>query len=254
MHLQNFNYNGTIIQRRDDGFMNGTQMCFAGGKLIADWKRLKATNAYVEELSAAMGIPIGKLVEIRNGVETWIHPTLAINLARWISPRFAIWCDAHIFNLMTTGSTSLEIDPIEEMKLKIELARLERDKAALENKTIELRHYVVQSCPEHIQQKILGYQIVEKTEYRDRIVHDEELIRDGSTVNKTQLCKRYGYITRNGKPDYAQLKKALAKVSIPSQAWKLTATILENEELNREYLAELDKQMIKIDRQLYLAE
>lgn len=39
---------------------------------------------------------------------TWGHPSLAINLARWISAEFSVWCDGHIFNLLATGSTSVK--------------------------------------------------------------------------------------------------------------------------------------------------
>lgn len=254
MHIQNFNFNGSVIQRRDDGFISLTQMCRANGKRLDKWRKSKSTIDYIQVLQE--NYPQTGVVYAEEGVNggTWGHPSLAINLARWISPEFAIWCDAHIFNLMSTGQTSLDIDPVEEMKLKIELAKLERDKAELEHRTITLRHTVVQTCPEHIQQKILGYQLVEKTEYRDRIIKDDELIRDGNTLNKTQLCRRYGYLTRNGSPDYRKLNHALSRVGLPSEAWKLTAAIQENTELRTEYLQDLDQEMVRVERQLFLGE
>lgn len=256
MHsLQNFNYNGQIIQRRDDGFVNLTQMCQANGKRIDHWKALKATDAYIQELQA--NYPESRVVYTEEGVNggTWGHPSIAINLARWISPKFAVWCDAHIFNLMASGQTSLDSDPLAEMKLKIELAKLERDKAALENRTIELRHTIVTTCPEPVQQKILGYQVVEKVEYRDRVLLDDQLIRDGSTLTKKQLCDRYGFKTRNGSPDYRRLNAFLNNANLPSEAWKLSATILENHELNREYLGLLDDRFSNGgDRQMFLGE
>jgi len=125
MHLQNFNYNGTVIQRRDDGFVNLTQMTQANGKRLDNWMRLKSTQSYLETLANSLTSEVVKSEEGANG-GTWGHPSVAINLARWLSDEFAVWCDAHIFNLMASGSTSLDIDPIEEMKLKIELAKLER--------------------------------------------------------------------------------------------------------------------------------
>ena len=56
--IQNFDYNGQLIQRRADGFINASQMCQTNNKLLADWSRLKSTKSYVAELSVAMGIPI----------------------------------------------------------------------------------------------------------------------------------------------------------------------------------------------------
>ena len=138
-------------------------------------------------------------------------------------------------------------DEIKHLELQLEVLKAQQ-------KLLDTRHIIVSTCPEPVQQKILGYQLVEKVEYRDRVIHDDEIIRDGTTLNKTQLCHRYGYLTRNGKPDYAKLKKALAKVKLPSEAWKLTASIMENQELESDYIDMLDQQMIRIDRQLNLGE
>ena len=129
------NYNGQNISQRGDGFINLTQMCQANGKRLDHWRELKATKQYIEELS--LNSPESRVVQSEEGVKggTWGHPSLAINLARWISPAFAVWCDGHIFNLMSTGSTTLEIDPIEEMKLRIQLASLEANKSQADRKT-----------------------------------------------------------------------------------------------------------------------
>jgi len=253
MHLQNFNYNGTVIQRRDDGFVNLTQMTQANGKRLDNWMRLKSTQSYLETLANSLTSEVVKSEEGANG-GTWGHPSVAINLARWLSDEFAVWCDAHIFNLMASGSTSLDIDPIEEMKLKIELAKLERDKAKLENRTIELRHYVVTALPKPVCDRILGVTEVKEIEVRDRIIQDEEVIRDGSTINKTDLCHRLGILTRNGTPDYRKLNVILSRSGLPSEAFKLTASIKENTELRREYLEELESFYLESDRQMWFGE
>ena len=122
--LTEFNYNGQTITRREDGYYNATQMCKANGKLVADWLRLEETKAYKQEMAVTMGIPIDELTTVKAGNPiygggTWIHPSLAINLTRWISPKFAVWCDAHIFNLINTGSTTLDIDPIAKMRAEL---------------------------------------------------------------------------------------------------------------------------------------
>lgn len=56
-----------IGQRPEDGYINLTSMTQASGKLIADYLRLDTTNAFLEELSSTMGIPIVKLVEVKVG-------------------------------------------------------------------------------------------------------------------------------------------------------------------------------------------
>jgi len=246
--LQVFNYNGVEISKRNhDGFVNASQMCQAGGKLIADWKRLKSTTAYVEELSVAMGIPIGDLVEIRNGVETWVHPTLAVSLARWISPKFAVWCDAHIFNLMATGTTSMDIDPIEEMKLKIRLAELENQKAQTELSTLHLRNTIVQTCPEPIQQRILGYQTIKETEV---IEHHVTPYGTYDGVGITYLQKRYGF--RNTKQAWDFLERI--GYGKDSGKWEASYAAVERMQLPRELVDEIDDRFTHAGRQRFIGE
>jgi hypothetical protein len=48
-------------------YANATSMC-TFGKLFADWKRLKQTEEMISEVSEAMGIPIGDLVIVENGI------------------------------------------------------------------------------------------------------------------------------------------------------------------------------------------
>lgn len=251
--LQVFDYNGQSIQRRTDGYLSLNQMCNANGKLVADFLRLKSTKAYIAELSASMGIPIDEIVESKEGAMygTWGHPLLALRCAQWISPKFAVWCDAHIFNLMDTGITSLKIDPLEEMRLKIQLADLERQKetAIAQSKQAELaltqfRHTITLTCPEPIQQKVLGYtEIVMPPEYRDRIIKDDEILNDGSTVTKTELCRRYGMTTKSGSPDYRRLNYLIERAGLQHKqdAWEETYSLKTNSQLKREFVADLDK-------------
>ena len=251
--LQNFDYNGQLIQRRADGFVNLTQMCQANGKRLDHFLKANKTKGYIDALTQSL--QMGVLDSDRGGNHsgTWGHPSLAINLARWISPQFAVWCDAHIFNLMTTGQTSLDIDPIEEMKLKIELARLENQKSQADLALTNLRYTITQTCPEPVQQKILGYQLVEKVEYRDRIIQNESVINDGSTLNKTELCRRYGIMTKNNKPDFKRLNVMLERFNI-EEAWEMSAYIQESYQFKREYLPQLDDFIYYGNRQLNIGE
>lgn len=38
---------------------------------------------------------------------TWLHPKLAVDFARWLDPRFAVWCDEQIEHILS-GSLKLE--------------------------------------------------------------------------------------------------------------------------------------------------
>jgi hypothetical protein len=127
-------WQGTAIQRRQaDGFVNATAMCKAGGKLFADYARLARTQEYmaalanvvgekpcgaavagnpIDQAKASVGNPIDLIRTITTGPNalrgTWIHPRLAIDLARWISPPFAVWMDGWFLETIANPSQPLE--------------------------------------------------------------------------------------------------------------------------------------------------
>jgi hypothetical protein len=92
-------WNGHPIQRRQmDGYVNATAMCKANGKHLPHYLANGRTGEYLQALSGSVGIPTDLLkVSIGTGPNhlrgTWIHPRLAVDLARWISPAFAVWMD-----------------------------------------------------------------------------------------------------------------------------------------------------------------
>jgi hypothetical protein len=254
--LQNFDYKGKLIQSRmSDGFVNLTQMCQANGKRLDNWTRLKQTQSYARTLANSLGCEVVDSLEGSSG-GTWGHKSLAINLARWISDEFAVWCDAHILRLMEKGETSLSVDPLEELKLKHDLARLENERVQAELKILQFKQYVVTTLPEPIQQKVLGYQVVKEIEYRDRVIKDGEIINHGETVSKDALCRRYGLMTRTGSPNYKLLNVYLDELGITNshEMWKSSVTFREIDQFKREFLSVLDEKMLDANRQLFIGE
>lgn len=98
---------GAIVpQRPRDGYINATAMCKATGKRWFDYHRLDQTKAYLEALSLETGIPVSNLVQVIRGrgdkikQSTWVHPEVAIDLARWLSPEFAVAVNRWVFDWM----------------------------------------------------------------------------------------------------------------------------------------------------------
>lgn len=144
---------------------------------------------------------------------------------------------------------------VEIMHLKIELAKIEMQRAALEDKTISLRHYVVTALPKPVADRILGVTEVKEIEYRDRIVKDNRVINDGGTINKTQICQRFGILTKGGSPDYRRLNRELDAMNLPSSAWEEMDVVQTNRELKREYLDVLDRALYTAEqRQIWIGE
>ena len=94
-------WNGYAIQRRQsDGFVNATAMCKANGKRWHDYAKNDRSEGYISALAGALrsaGFLADPIQQVTTGPNhlrgTWIHPRLAVDLARWISPAFAVWMD-----------------------------------------------------------------------------------------------------------------------------------------------------------------
>lgn len=95
-------WNGHPIQRRRvDGYVNGTAMCQVAGKHWKNYAQLLRSAEYIKALEGSAEIPADLLAQSvvtgpNHGRGTWVHPRLAVDLARWISPEFAVWMDGWI--------------------------------------------------------------------------------------------------------------------------------------------------------------
>jgi hypothetical protein len=145
-------FNDRLIRiRQDDRYVSATDMAQSCGKLLADWKRLKATNEYLQAFQGSMGIPIDQLIEVNESQGsnesrgTWLHPKVALRFAQWCSPQFAVQVDCWIDELITTGKVQLESENIQGLQLsndlydkKIKLMELQNSMLAMHGAPIVL--------------------------------------------------------------------------------------------------------------------
>lgn len=97
--------NSHINQRLMDGYINATALCKACKKDFYDYSRLKSTKEFIDELSSETGITVSALIQtVKGGTPqfqgTWVHPQVAINLAQWASPKFAVLVSKWVFEWM----------------------------------------------------------------------------------------------------------------------------------------------------------
>lgn len=109
MSLSSLVWNEQEINQRQDGYVNVGQMCAANGKLLSNWTQLKSASEYLEGLSEDIGIPISQLMIVENGKPTYAHPLIAIELARWISVPFSLWCNRNIKSMIESRAIGFPI-------------------------------------------------------------------------------------------------------------------------------------------------
>lgn len=130
MKIIHHDYNGLQIgQRKTDGYINATAMCVATGSDASEWLSLDGTFKLVAALATKLGVE-PKTGESRNSVTTrvsktfpslvivkrgspstgggtWIHPKLAVHLAQWCDPYFALQVSDWVEEWMTTGQNPI---------------------------------------------------------------------------------------------------------------------------------------------------
>jgi hypothetical protein len=100
-----------IEHREEDGYINVSNLCKAGGKQFKAWNRLLKTKAFLQVLSQQVLIHTTSLIQTKQDnqydKQTWVHPQVAINIAQWVSPKFDVKVSAWIYEVMMTGKVDI---------------------------------------------------------------------------------------------------------------------------------------------------
>ena len=108
--IQSFQFNDIPVSFRDDGYLNATMIASHFGKLPKDYLKSEQTQQYISVLAENLSVrrkiltKENQIVIVkRGGIEqgTWLHPKLAVHFARWLDPKFAVWCDEQIEQILS---------------------------------------------------------------------------------------------------------------------------------------------------------
>lgn len=143
-----FNYNGNPItfQIGEATMVNATEMAKPFGKKPVEWLSNKQTKEIINTLQSEVGISTSALIQIVKGGNgkqgTWLHEDLALIFAQWLSPKFYLWCNDRIKELMRHGITAtpqaiedILADPDNAIRILTELKQ-EREALAAAKKQI----------------------------------------------------------------------------------------------------------------------
>ena len=140
-NIINYSFNGNeiaFIKGSDRNVMiNATEMAKTFNKRPNDWLNLPSTKDFLFELSikrkngnSDYQAVITKIGAPENGGGTWLHEDAAIEFARWLSPKFAIWCNDRIKELLTQGVSTIANDDETILKaMQVLQRRVEESKA-----------------------------------------------------------------------------------------------------------------------------
>ena len=186
MSTQLFNYNGTKItfatSESGEVMVNATEMANPFKKQSVHWLNNQQTKDYLGDLAKLRNLSLEKLVATVRGGNTpgtWMHEDVAMEFARWLNPRFAIWCNDRIKELAKHGFTATPA-ALEQMMnnpdfiigMASKLKEERRQKELAQNQLYFANKTIVEQSP--------------KVKYHDKV------LQSVNTYTTTQIAKELG--------------------------------------------------------------
>jgi hypothetical protein len=115
----------TVLARKEDGFINVTKLCEANGKRIDKWKENKESKNLI---SVFKSIPQNRGIEplmiIKGGnlkvQGTYAHPDIAVQIAQWVSPIFALKVSNWVREIALTGTVNIDHEKTNEELIELQ--------------------------------------------------------------------------------------------------------------------------------------
>jgi phage anti-repressor protein len=139
-------------------------------------------------------------------------------------------------------------EEVEILHLKIELAKVESQRALAEKALVDTRHLIIATTPKPIADRILGVTEITETEYVDRTILPSGQVNDG--IGITYLQKRYGF--KSTKEAWTALDSI--GCGKDSDVWKSQLRAVESQVIDRSILSDIDALMVDANRQRNLGE
>ena len=184
--------------------INATQMCKAAGKLFANYKQLDGTKDYLQTLESIIGIPIIELVKVDVGGNhsgTFVHRLVAVHLAQWLSPSFAVQVSLLVKSL-DREAAALRVED-------------DNDLLIIENKRLNSINNILYIENKKIKETSLAIAPKKPLVLNDMIIEVDPV---SLMINATQMCKAAGkkwshYVQLDGTKDFLRALESKAVIT-----------------------------------------
>lgn len=121
------------VSFQNNGYLNATVVAAHFNRRVGNYLKSERTQEYIAALAEKLSVTPKRATEDnqiviikQGGTEqgTWLHPKLAVDFARWLDPKFAVWCDEQIEQILS-GSPKLETKTtIDERRSLVDAVKL----------------------------------------------------------------------------------------------------------------------------------
>lgn len=115
-HIKTVSFGNFPVSFQNNGYLNATVVAAHFNRRVGNYLKSERTQEYISALAEKLSVTPKRATEDnqiviikQGGTEqgTWLHPKLAVDFARWLDPKFAVWCDEQIEQILS-GSPKLE--------------------------------------------------------------------------------------------------------------------------------------------------
>lgn len=213
--LQVYSYEGSNItfSQGENVMVNANEMAKPFGKKTKDFLKSQSTKEFLAILSEGRKIPSTELVQVTHGNNggTWMHEDVALEFARWLSPKFAIWCNDRIKELLTQGVATISDDDDTIANAMAILQRRLDEKA----QRLQLAESTIEAQTQQLQQR--DTTIATLTPMAD---YTREVLQSTSTFTLTEIAKDLGLRSVAQLTDFCHRHRVLYR---QSDRWLPTA-------------------------------
>lgn len=115
--IKTISFGNFPVSFQNNGYLNATVVAAHFNRRVGNYLKSERTQEYIAALAEKLSVTPKRATEDnqiviikQGGTEqgTWLHPKLAVDFARWLDPKFAVWCDEQIEQIL---SGSLKAQP-----------------------------------------------------------------------------------------------------------------------------------------------
>ncbi len=201
--LQAFAFEGnnvTFYEKDGMLYINATEMAksFGNSKRPQFWLNLQSTREFLSALTEARNLASVDLQRITKGGPnqgTWLRKDVAIEFARWLSPKFAIWCNDRIEELMTKGHTELPTFDIPKTYSEaLMLAAKQAQRIEAQDKELSHKQSIIDNQRRNLQNSLreLNEKAAEVAVVKKESDYCKSVLSSESLITTTSVAQDYG--------------------------------------------------------------
>lgn len=131
--IRTISFGNFPVSFQNNGYLNATVVASHFNRRVGNYLKSERTQEYISALAEKLSVTPKRATEDnqiviikQGGTEqgTWLHPKLAVDFARWLDPKFAVWCDEQIEQILSGSLPSPAQTTVDERRGLVDAVKM----------------------------------------------------------------------------------------------------------------------------------